>query len=185
MNIQIKHDIELACKAILSEHLGKRGLAFKMDSLGELEVHGTIPEDVHQELSQVLSKYGIELIDNKRAELVQRIKDQIIDIIYLKEKTPSTRLSDYLADKLGHSYGYLSNLFSDTTNASIENYLILQKIERAKQLIMADQLTLTEISYKLSYSSLAHLSNQFKNVTGLTPSSFRRIMLKRRIYYSS
>ena len=182
MNIQIKHDIELACKAILSEQLGKYGVPFRMDTLGELEVQSEIPEAVQQELKAILSRYGIELLDNKRLELIQRIKDQLIDIIYLKEKLPTIRLSDYLSEKLGHSYGYLSNFFSENTHLSIEQYLILQKIERAKQLIMANQLTLTEISYKLSYSSLAHLSNQFKNTTGLTPSAFRRIMINRRRY---
>jgi AraC-like DNA-binding protein len=175
MNIQIKHNIEVACKAILCEHFGKYGLPFSMDTLGELEVHDAIPETIQAELRSILSKYGIELIDNKRTEMVQRIKDQIIDIIYLKEKLPTVRLSDYLAEKLGNSYGYLSNLFSESTHMSIEQYLILQKVERAKQLIMANQLTLTEISYKLSYSSLAHLSNQFKNTTGITPSAFRSI----------
>ena len=111
---------------------------------------------------------------------MQKIKDTITDMVWKDENLPNITTSAYLADKLNHSYGYLSNLFSEVTYSSIENFIILQKIERAKQMIISDNYTLTEISYQLNYSSVAHLSNQFKKTTGLTPSAFQRIIKARR-----
>ena len=111
---------------------------------------------------------------------VQKIKDAIVEMVYEKDKLPVTTTSIYLADKLNLSYGYLSNIFSEYTYTSIENYIIIQKIERAKKLIIDEEFNLTEISYKLNYSSLAHLSSQFKKITGLTPSVFKRIVNKRK-----
>ncbi|MDB5229088.1 MAG: AraC family transcriptional regulator, partial [Bacteroidota bacterium] len=119
-------------------------------------------------------------VDNQKSTLVQKIKDTIIEMVWLEEKLPTSKISSYIAEKLNHSYGYLSNLFSEVTYTSIENYIIIQKIERAKQMIIGDELTLTEISYRLNYSSVAHLSTQFKKTTGLTPSAFQRIIKKRR-----
>ena len=111
--------------------------------------------------------------------MVQKIKDAIVEMVF-SEKGVNVKASVYLAEKLNHSYGYMSSLFSEVTYTSIENFIILQKIERAKQLIINDKMTLTEIAYKLNYSSVAHLSTQFKNTTGITPSQFQKIIQKRR-----
>ena len=112
--------------------------------------------------------------------MIQRIKDAIVEMVYEKDKLPSVTISQYLSEKLNFSYGYITNIFSEYTYTSIENFIIIQKIERAKKLIIEDELTLTEVSYKLNYSSVAYLSSQFKKVTGLTPSAFKRIVDKRR-----
>ena len=127
-----------------------------------------------------LDCYGIEVVESHKSVLVQKIKDAIIQMIYIEEQLPTSKISDYLAEKLLHSYGYLANLFSEVTFTSIENFIILQKIERAKHFISTNELTFTEISFRLNYSSLAHFSTQFKNTTGLTPSTFQRIIKKRR-----
>ena len=134
---------------------------------------------VFSALTEELKEYGIDIIENQKSVLVQKIKDTIIEMIHSPELV-NVKSSVYLAEKLSHSYGYLSNLFSDVTYTSIENYIILQKIEYAKQLIVSSDLSLTEIAFQLNYSSVAHLSTQFKNVTGITPSAFQRIITKRR-----
>ena len=180
MNLYIKYDIHAACKVILEEELSKLDLKYELIGLGEVEIKGEMTPDQLQKLNEGLNKYGIEIVDNQKSTLVQKIKDTIIEMVWLEEKLPTSKISSYIAEKLNHSYGYLSNLFSEVTYTSIENYIIIQKIERAKQMIIGDELTLTEISYRLNYSSVAHLSTQFKKTTGLTPSAFQRIIKKRR-----
>ena len=130
--------------------------------------------------SEALSEYNIEIVENQKSILVQKIKDAIVDMVFNQDAEVNVKTSVYLADTLGHSYGFLFNLFSEVTYTSIENFTILQKIEYIKQLIVAGELSLTEIAFKLNYSSLAHLSIQFKNTTGITPSAFQRIITKRR-----
>jgi AraC-like DNA-binding protein len=149
-------------------------------SFWEVELKDNISNDLLNELSSGLNNYGIEIVESHKSILVQKIKDAIIEMVFMEEKLPTSKTSSYLADKLNHRYGYISNLFSEVTYTSIENFIILQKIERAKQLLITNELTITEIAWKLNYSSVAHLSNQFKNVTGLTPSMFQRIINKRR-----
>ncbi len=147
--------------------------------LGLLEIEEVISDEKLEQLNSDLSLYGIEIVENSKSQLVQKIKEIIIDMVYKEEKLPVSKISAYLADKLNHSYGYISNLFSELTFTSIENFIILQKIERAKQLITTNEFNFTEISFKLNYSSVAHFSTQFKNATGLTPSAFQRIIKKR------
>jgi AraC-like DNA-binding protein len=179
MKLYIKYDINLACKIILQEQLEALGLEYELKELGEVEIRSTMTPETQKKLDESLEKYGIKIVSNHKNTLIEKTKDIIIEMIYEKEKLPNTNISTYLADRLNHSYGYISNLFSEVTYSSIENFIIIQKIERAKQLIIEGELTLTEISYQLNYSSVAHLSNQFKKTTGLTPTSFQRIIKKR------
>jgi len=180
MNLYIKYDINTACKKILQEQLDKMQLTYAIIGFGEVELKDNIPSAKLKQLSSNLNNYGIEIVGSHKSILVQKIKDAIVEMVYMEEKLPTSKTSSYLADKLKHRYGYISNLFSEVTYTSIENFIILQKIERAKQLLITNELTITEIAWKLNYSSVAHLSNQFKNVTGLTPSTFQRIINKRR-----
>jgi AraC-like DNA-binding protein len=180
MKLHIKYDIHLACKVILNESLEKLGIHYEISGLGEIDIKGTLSAKKLKELEASIGKYGIEIIYNSQNALIQKIKDAIVEMVYLDDKLPNSKISAYLANKLNHSYGYLSNLFSEITYSSIENFIILQKIERAKQLIVESNLTLTEVAWKLNYSSVAHLSMQFKKITGLTPTAFQRIISKRK-----
>lgn len=139
-----------------------------------------VSSEALKDFSTDINSYGIEVVENPKLALVQRIKDVIIDLVFNDETTVNVKTSVYLAEALDQNYSYLSNLFSEITFTSIENYIILQKIEYTKLLITKEELTLTEIAYKLDYSSVAHLSKQFKNTTGITPSAFQRIISKRK-----
>jgi len=180
MNLYIKYDIPATCKKVLQDILDKHKLDYSLKSFWEVELKETLSESDLSELSSGLNIYGIQIVESHKSILVQKIKDAIIEMVYLEDKLPISKTSSYLADKLKHRYGYISNLFSEVTYTSIENFIILQKIERAKHLLITNELTITEIAWKLNYSSVAHLSNQFKNVTGLTPSMFQRIINRRR-----
>jgi AraC-like DNA-binding protein len=180
MNLYIKYDIPATCKKVLQDILDKHNLDYSLKSFWEVELKETLSESDLNELSSGLNNYGIQIVESHKSILVQKIKDAIIEMVYMEDKLPISKTSSYLADKLKHRYGYISNLFSEVTYTSIENFIILQKIERAKQLLITNELTITEIAWKLNYSSVAHLSNQFKNVTGLTPSMFQRIINRRR-----
>lgn len=179
MKLQIKYDINIACKVILQEHLDKLEVPYEITGLGEIDIKGSISNEKYKELELSIKKYGIDIVDNPKNILAQKIKDAIIEMVYLGDELPNEKISVYLASKLNHSYGYLTNLFSEVTYSSIENFIILQKIERAKHLIIEENLTLTEVAWQLNYSSVAHLSNQFKKTTGLTPTAFQRIIKKR------
>ncbi|WP_339889231.1 AraC family transcriptional regulator [uncultured Flavobacterium sp.] len=179
MKVFIKFDFNSICKKVLEEKLEEHQIKHKILGFGEVEFLGKISNDKLEEFSNSLSPYGIEIVENQKSILIQKIKDTIVDMVYVDEII-NVKSSVYLAEKLGHSYGYLSNLFSEVTYTSIENFIIMQKIEYTKQLIISNQLSLTEIAFKLNYSSVAHLSSQFKNTTGITPSAFQRIIKKRR-----
>ena len=180
MILNIKYDINTACKVILQEQLDKLDIQYKITGLGDVEIKGDISSEQQNELETGLKKYGIEIVNSPKKILVQKIKDAIVEMVYLEDKLPTANISVYLSDKLGHSYGHLSNIFSEITYSSIVNFIILQKIERAKQMIIEEKENLTEIAYILNYSSVAHLSNQFKNTIGLTPTAFQRIIKKRK-----
>ncbi len=180
MKLYIKYDINKVCRTILEEQLNKLGINYELKGLSEFEVNRDFSEKQKADMNTLLNKYGIEIVDDRISNIVQKTKDSILELVNRDEKLPDSKISFYLAKKLNYSYGYLAELFSEITHTSIENYYIIQKIERAKQLIADDELTFTEISYKLNYSSLSHLSSQFKKITGLTPSSFERIIKKRR-----
>lgn len=180
MKLNIKYDINIACKVILQEHLDRLNVPYEIIGFGEIEIKGKISTEQFKAFEVSTKRYGIEIIDDPKNVLVQKIKDTITEMVYLEDKLPSSKISAYIADKLNHSYGYLSNLFSEVTYSSIANFIILQKIERAKQLIVEGKLTLTEVAWQLSYSSVAHLSNQFKKTTGITPTMFQRIVKRRK-----
>jgi AraC-like DNA-binding protein len=180
MTLYIKYDMHHACKIILIEQLEKLAIPFEVKGLNEINFKKSITDVQQKQLSDALAKYGIEIINDQKSTLIQKIKDTIVEMVYLEEKLPSSKISAYLAGKLNHSYGYLSNLFSEVTYTSIENFIILQKIERAKQKIINNEHNLTEIAWQLNYSSVAHLSNQFKKTTGLTPTAFQRIIRRRK-----
>lgn len=145
----------------------------------EIEIDDSLSVTDMGKLDSCLNNYGIQIVENQKSVLVQRIKDAIIEMVNSEEKLPTSN-SAYLSDKLKQRYGYLSSVFTEITYTSIENFILLQKAERAKQLISTNELTFTEIAYMLNYSSVAHFSNQFKGITGITPSAFQRIILKRR-----
>ncbi|CAA7386681.1 HTH-type transcriptional activator RhaR [Chryseobacterium fistulae] len=175
----MKFDFNTLCKKVLDEKLKEYGLKYQLLNFGEVEFYEPLTQEQHDIFKKNLEDYGIEIIESQKIVLVQKIKDAIVEFVFSDELIP-VKASIYIAEKLKHSYGYLSNLFSEIAYCSIENFIILQKIERAKQLLVNNKLSLTEIADKLNYSSVAHLSTQFKNTTGITPSQFQRIITKRR-----
>lgn len=180
MKLFLKFDINMVSKKVLESKFNELNLKHKILGFGEVEVLKKITSDELHTLKASLNDYGIEIVENEKSILVQKIKDVIIDMVFNENTNVSVKSSVYLSERLGHSYGYLSNLFSEVTFSSIENFMIIQKIEYSKQLLLNTELNLTEIAFKLNYSSVAHLSTQFKNTTGITPSAFQRIIFKRR-----
>jgi len=181
MKLQIKYDINTACKVILQEQLDKLGIAYQINGLGEVELKNELSNEQYKELEHSIDRYGIQIMNNPNPKMAiaQKIKEVINEMIYSEDKVPYFKISDYITNRLKLSYSYLSKIFSDITHSSIENYIILQRIERAKQMIIEEKLTLSEVAWKLNYSSLAHLSNQFKKTTGLSPSLFQKIIERR------
>jgi len=178
MKVFIKFDFNTVCKKILEEKLDACQIKYKILGFGEVQFLEKVTPEKLNLFSKSLGSYGIEIVENQKTILIQKIKDTLVDMIF--NENVNVKSSVYLSEKLGYSYGHLSNLFSEVTYTSIENFIILQKIEYAKQLIINNELSLTEIAFRLNYSSMAHLSSQFKNTTGITPSAFQRIIKKRR-----
>jgi len=159
----------------VKSELEKLGLHHTKVELGETEIMEELSAEQRDNLSISLKNIGLELLDDKKNIMVEKIKTIIIELVHHNEDQIKTNLSDYLSEKLNHNYTYLSNLFSEIKGTSVENFYLSNKIERVKELLVYDDLSLTEIAYKLNYSSVAHLSNQFKRMTGLTPSHFKNI----------
>ena len=168
------------CKMAVKEELKKLGLHFIVVELGEVEIMETISAEQREVLKAGLIDSGLELMDDKRAVLIEKIKNVIIDMVHHSDEMIKINFSDYLSDKLKHDYTYLANLFSEIQGITIEHFIINHKIERIKELIIYDELNITEIAWKMNYSSVAHLSNQFKKITGLSPSHFKQLKVKRR-----
>lgn len=179
MKLNIKYDINLAAKVILQEKLEEFEIPYQVNGLGEIYLDGAIDTEVIKKLAPALKKYGIEIIDHPKNALVQKIKEVIIDLVYSDAKLPDSKISAYIADKMNLSYSYLAKIFAEVTYTSIENFMIIQRIERVKKLIIDEKLTCTEVAWKMNYSSVAHLSNQFKKTTGLSPTVFQRIIERR------
>ena len=170
----------MRCKMLVKEELRKLGLHFILVDLGVVEIMESITPDQRELIRSALLSSGLELMDDKKAILVEKIKNVIIEMIHYTDELPKVNFSDFLSEKLGYDYTYLSNLFSEMQGTTIEQFIISHKIERVKELIIYNELNLTEIAWKLHYSSVAHLSNQFKKITGLTPSHFKNLKYKRR-----
>jgi AraC-like DNA-binding protein len=164
----------------VKQALKELGLHFIVVDLGEVEIMETITPEQRRELTLALLSSGLELMDDKRAVLIEKIKNAVVEMIHHTDEAIKINFSDYLSEKLQHDYTYLANLFSEIQGTTIEHFIISHKIERIKELIIYDELNITEIAWKLNYSSVAHLSNQFKKVTGLTPSHFKQLKVKRR-----
>ena len=171
--------VSLRCKMIVKEELNKLGLHYIIVNLGEVEIMENLDGEQIVLLQRGLEHWGLELMDDKRAIIIERIKDLIIEMIYSDEEM-KINFSHYLTGKFNHSYTYLSNLFSEVQGMNIEHFIVMHKVERIKELIMYDELTISEIAWKMNYSSLAHLSSQFKKVTGLSPIHFKQLKDKRR-----
>jgi len=172
--------VSIRCKMIVKSELDKLGLHYGVVDLGEVDVKETITSKQRDQIKTELLKSGLELMDDKKAMLIEKIKNVIVELVHYSEEPLEINFSDYLSQKLDHDYTYLANLFSEVTGITIEHFLISHKIERVKELIIYDELNLTQIAYKVHYSSVAHLSTQFKKVTGLTPSYFKQLKNKRR-----
>lgn len=165
----------LSCQIVVEHELEKIGLTLITVSAGRAEVLEPVSVDQIRSLRIALIKAGLELIDDKKSILVQKIIHVITDMIQHSGGLVKVNFSDYLSDKLGLDYTYLANVFSETQGITVEHYIIINKIKLVKQLICHNELNLTEISWKLHYSSVAHLSTQFKKVTGVTPSYYKQI----------
>lgn len=167
------------CKMLVKEELKKLGLHFIVD-MGEADIMEDITPEQRNQIREALHQSGLELIDDKRALLIEKIKAIIIEMVHYTNELPKTNFSDFLSQKLSHDYTYMANLFSETQGTTIEKFIISHKIERVKELLIYDEVNLTEIAWMMHYSSVAHLSNQFKKITGFTPSHFKQLKVKRR-----
>jgi AraC-like DNA-binding protein len=171
--------VSLRCKMMVKEELKKLGLRYVFVDLGTIEILEDITPEQRVQLKANLLKSGLELLDDKKAILIEKIKNVITQMIHYSDEFPNVNYSDYISEKLNLDYTYLSNLFSEVKGITIQQYIIINKIEKVKELLLYDELNLTEISYKLHYSSVAHLSNQFKKITGVSPSFYKQLKRKR------
>jgi len=181
LKLFIKYMVSNQCKIAVKAELKKLGLHFIVVDLGEIELMEDITTEQRQQLKTGLLMAGFELMDDKRAVLIERIISVIIDMVHHTSEIIKVNFSDYLSEKLNHDYTYLSNTFSEVKGITIQQFIIIHKVERIKELLIYDELNLTEISYLLNYSSVAHLSNQFKKVTGMSPSVYKNLKDRKRI----
>jgi len=171
--------VSLRCKMVVKEELKKLGIHYVILDLGMVELLQDITEEQRSLLKINLLRSGLELLEDQRSILIERIKNVITEMVHYSDELPDTNYSEYISKKVGHDYTYLSNIFSEVKGITIQQFIIMHKIERVKELLLYDELNLTEISYKLHYSSVAHLSNQFKKITGLSPSFYKKLKQKR------
>ncbi|MDZ4059038.1 MAG: helix-turn-helix domain-containing protein [Bacteroidales bacterium] len=181
VKLYIKNMVCIRCKIVVKNELEKLGIGYILIELGQVEIESQLSPEQRLQLDEALRKSGLELMDDKKSVLIEKIKCIIIETVHYSEVKLKTNLSDYISDKLGYDYTYLANLFSEVTGITIEKFYLNHKIEKVKELLVYNELNLTEIAFDLGYSSLAHLSNQFKKFTGLSPSHFKRLKNERRI----
>ena len=178
MKLYIKNMVSNRCKMIVKSELEEFGLHFIIVDLGEVEIMENITSEQRILLNQNLEKSGLGLLEDKKRVLIEKIKNIIVELVYYSEKQPKINLSSFISEKLNYDYTYLANLFSENQSTTIEHFFLNHKIERVKELLVYEDLSLTEISYKLHYSSVGHLSNQFRKMTGLNPSNYKKLRLK-------
>jgi AraC-like DNA-binding protein len=179
MTLYIKYMVSLRCKMLVKDELTKLGIHYVVVDLGIVEILEDITQQQHDELKKNLLRSGLELLDDKKSILIEKIKAVIVEMVHYAEELPVINRSDYISEKLGYDYTYLSNTFSEVKGINIQQFIILHKIEKVKELLLYEELNLTEIAYRLGYSSVSHLSNQFKKITGLTPTYFKKLKMKR------
>jgi AraC-like DNA-binding protein len=181
MKLYIKYMVSSRCKALVQQELVSLGLQseYVVVDLGMVEIHKDITDIQLNQLKENLHKAGLELLDDSKSKLIDKIKSLIIDMIHSSEEQPKVNYSVYISEKLGYNYNYLANIFSEVKGITIQQFIIIHKIEKAKELLFYDELSLTEIAHHLHYSSVAHLSSQFKKVTGLSPTFYKKIKDKR------
>ncbi len=180
MKLHIKNMVSACCKRVVKSELKKLGLYYVKVGLGEIEIRDDLTTIQREQFGIALQRFGLEIMEDKRKILVERIKNVALEIVHAPDKHRKVGYSEYISQKLYHQYNYLSSIFSKVMGTTIEQYVIALKIERAKELIVYDEHSLTEISFMLNYSSVAHLSNQFKKVTGMAPSQFKKLKEKSR-----
>lgn len=176
MKLYIKNMVCQRCVAAVKNALAANGLHPAGIQLGEVEISEELSPEQRENLRITLNDLGFELFDDRKSRLIEQIKTAVINLVhYNEDERPKTNFSDYIAEKVGRDYNYLSSLFSEIEGITIEKYIILQRTERVKELLVYDELTLSEIAYRMGYSSVAHLSGQFKKITGLTPSHYKQV----------
>ncbi len=185
MKLYIKYMVSRRCKMKVETELDKLKLHYGTVDLGEVEIKETISPEQHDQLKIALLTSGLELMDDRKAILIEKVKIVIINMVHYRDALPKIKNSEYISKELDYDYTYLANLFSEVTGTTVEQYIIANKIERVKELLLYDELTLSQIAYQLNYSSVAHLSSQFKKVTGLTPRFFKQLKQKKRITLES
>jgi YesN/AraC family two-component response regulator len=181
MTLYIKNMVCSRCIMAVQQILQEANISYKTVRLGEVDLCEIITDEKNKSLSENLNSIGFELIDDRKSRIIEKIKSLVIELVHYSSEQSKSNLSDYLSEKLHYDYKYLSNLFSEIAGTTIEKYYIVQKVEKIKELLVYDELSISEIAYKMGYSSVAYLSNQFKKVTGLSPSHFKNIPVKKRI----
>ncbi len=171
--------VSLRCKMVVKAELKKLGIDYAIIDLGMVDIMEDLTEQKRAKFKENLLKSGLELLDDNKSILIEKIKSVIIEMIHYADELPNINSSEYISQKLGYDYTYLANTFSEVKGITIQQFIIIHKIEKVKELLLYDELNLTEISYKLHYSSVAHLSNQFKKITGLSPSYYKQLKQKR------
>ncbi len=180
VKLYVKYMVSLRCILKVKEELKKLGIWYVVVDLGVIEILEEISDEQREQLKINLKKSGLELLDDHKSILIERIKNVVVEMIHYSEELPKVNFSDYISEKLGYDYTYLSNIFSEVKGITLQQYIITHRIEKVKEMLLYDELNLTEISYRLQYSSVAHLSNQFKKITGLTPSFYKQMKNKRK-----
>jgi AraC-like DNA-binding protein len=179
MKIYIKYMVSLRCKLMVKQELRKLGIKYVVIELGVVDILDDITDEQRNQLKNNLAKSGLELLDDQKRILIERIQNVVVEMIHYSDELPKVNFSEYISEKIGYDYTYLSNIFSEIKGITLQNYIIIHRIEKVKELLLYDELNLTEISYRLQYSSVAHLSNQFKKITGLTPTFYKQLKQKR------
>jgi AraC-like DNA-binding protein len=181
VKLYIKYMVSLRCKLMVKEELEHLAIKYVVIDLGVVEMFENISPEIRLRLKENLLKSGLELLDDKRSILIERIQNVVVEMIHNADELPKTNYSDYISNKLDYDYTYLANIFAEVKGFTLQKYIITHRIEKVKELLLYDELNLTEIADRMQYSSVAHLSNQFKKITGLTPSFYKQLKEKREV----